>query len=166
MLPDMRRSVELTRPSWAQAKGDDMTLDEFLKLRRGHVVIWRDREIRVVQKGPGDSDPPRQRGSVTFLKLKPIGYRGHKYQPWTLYGYNDVKDKITGPHLRINAREMFRLEKMRVSEWYDLKEAARSVIAEARRLLPLGMGLGARLGCMPTMGSLFSLTAGNRVAGS
>lgn len=113
-----------------------MTLEEFLSLRRGHVVIWRDRDLRVVQRGPADEPGRRCIGhyAVEFLKLKPIGYRGQLYQPWTLYGFNEVKDKISGPYTRLHPRMVFALEKRRVSRWYRLHEHARSLIAEAKRL--------------------------------
>jgi hypothetical protein len=113
-----------------------VTVEEFRSLRRGHVVIWRDRDLRVVQRGPADEPNSHWmgHGCVEFLKLVPIGHRGRLYQPWTIYGYNDVKDKISGPYTRLHPRKVFELEKRRVSNWYRLREHAKNLIAEAKRL--------------------------------
>lgn len=88
-----------------------MTKEQFKTLRNGDVILWKKgaaRYFRTIVTGPADRDD-----NYPCVTL-PIRKRSWTGRPYTIYGWNDIKDRIeyTGKRyteLLLNPEELERL---------------------------------------------------------
>jgi len=104
--------------------------NEFSKLKRGDVVLFNGKP-RTVQQGPADKALTvygERRGlAITFSIMR----RSWTNRAYTVYHYNDVKDKISLPNKKVNFAKICSLEKETLKSigfnwhnemWREIKE--------------------------------------------
>jgi hypothetical protein len=100
---------------------------DFLSLRSGDLVVWRGKYLRTITKGPAD-EPGRpllpSHGAVHFA----IRHRSWTGRIYTVYSYNDLRDKIAPAGKRTRGLIL-------PSEYETLETAGFNVRRELRREL-------------------------------
>ena len=91
-----------------------MPYEQFVKLKRGDVVLYNGTP-RVVQDGPSDDSRPRhprsRKGSVQFVKMRNSQCLEN---PTTCYLWNDIKHHLFAEPVHMSSRRVFHHEKERL----------------------------------------------------